>query len=771
VLTNPVQNVASFFNGVYLQKNYMVDASLLAIQQVEVLKGPQSALYGRNAFSGAINYTTRKPGDTLEGNVELTVGTDERYEATGWISLPLSDKFGIVLSAGKRDYDGTWENDHPLADDPQASTRGNLGGLDQRLGYIGAQFRPTEKLTFDIAYSYADSDKESAPLITRTGLSPVAAGFPSVTVGYVPGGLTSGHTAAGTGVSNMNCSTPSARAGAVDSQGRPLSNLPAVPSGVLYCGEIGADIGLAPGEVRNGNLIVDPRAVGYRGTSNLFSFNASMDLTDSWALKYTYGKVAGSSLVIGAPARDASRGAPRIAGTTILDPAFPTSAPTFAYLLNGTLAAFDPGLAGTQVTFDSRPNGNLSAKSHEIQAQFTGEGVVRSGLFGVYYSDTEDREQGASRWAAINSFDRTRDLRLPFPPFTQLGFTNTLIDTYVRSVYGSIELRFVDSLALELEGRYSREELSYYDIQNLVGGAPFFQELTDNHFEPRVSLTWSVNDDVNLYLSGAKGHKIGGFNGRTGVNAATGVVFDLSQREYEPEENTTYEIGAKTRWLDGRLIANLAVFYVDWTDLQQNEARNIQTGVNAVVSGLVIGNIGDAEVKGAELEGSFAFTDAWRLDYGISYADATFASGARSDRYFVNDMCDNIVCPRNGDISGNSIQRSPKTKANVGLAYQTNFGDGNWKFGARLDGTYQSKQYLDEMNLGWVPDRTLLNTAVTLSRGEFEGRLWVRNLTDEEYLSSSLVLVGTGGPRTTSLTSFYGEQREVGLTVSYKFGN
>jgi iron complex outermembrane receptor protein len=134
-------------------------------------------------------------------------------------------------------------------------------------------------------------------------------------------------------------------------------------------------------------------------------------------------------------------------------------------------------------------------------------------------------------------------------------------------------------------------------------------------------------------------------------------------------------------------------------------------------------------------------------------------------------MCDNIVCPANGNISGNNIQRSPKTKANLGLSFDTGLGSGDWRMGARLDGTYQSKQYLDEMNVSWVPDRTLLNAAVTLNRGPFDARLWVRNLTDEEYLSSSLTLVGTNGARTTSLTSFYGEQREVGLTLSYKFGD
>jgi iron complex outermembrane receptor protein len=750
VLTNPVQNVASFFNGVYLQKGYLVDASLLAVQQVEVLKGPQSALYGRNAFSGAVNYMTRDPTQEFEAFAEVTVGTDERLDVTGLLNLPLSDTFGLLISAGRREFDGTWRNDHPLADDPRASTKGNVGGYDTDVAYLAAQFRPTDKLTIDLKYSYADSDEESAPLITRT----VA-------------GLASGQTATGAAVNNMNCSLPGARAAGPDPvTGRPVSALTASTTPILFCGELGANIELAPGEVRNGEIIIDPRAIGYRGTANLTSLNFGYELSDAWALKYTYGKVAGKSLVVGAPARDASVGVPAIPFVTV--PGFPGGpAAGFGYLRNGTLAVFDPGLPGTQVTFDSRPNGNLRAASHEFTGQFAGDGLIRSALLGAYYSDTEDREQGGAFWGAINSFDRRRTLSLNTPAVVPLGFTNTLIDTYVKSVYGSVEFAFSEAWRFTAEGRYTQEELSYLDIQNAAATTPSpcsppgqFQEFQDNHFEPRVSLNWRPTADINAFVSGSKGYKVGGFNGRT---------LDASQCTYKPEENTTYEIGVKTSWLDRRLTANLTVYYIDWTELQQNVARIVAPGIP--VASLVIGNIGDAEAKGAEFDGSFKITDAWRFDYGLSFADTTFASGSRSDRYLFNSMCDNIVCPANGNISGNNIQRSPKTKANLGLSFDTGLGSGDWRMGARLDGTYQSKQYLDEMNVSWVPDRTLLNAAVTLNRGPFDARLWVRNLTDEEYLSSSLTLVGTNGARTTSLTSFYGEQREVGLTLSYKFGD
>jgi iron complex outermembrane receptor protein len=745
VLTNPVQNVASFFNGVYLQKNYMIDASLLAIQQVEVLKGPQSALYGRNAFSGAINYRTRRPTDKYEGDVSLTVGTDERYEATGWVSLPLTEKFGLLLSAGHKENDGTWDNDHPLADDPQARTKGNLGGLDQNLAYVAAQFRPTDRLTFDLQYSRADSTKESAPLITRT----------------TPG-LTSGVNAAGFALNNMNCSLPPARpAGVIDPRtGLPVSTQPAATTPVLYCGEVNATIELAPGEVRNGELIVDPRALGYDGTTNIFALNTELSLTESWDLVYTFGKVTGNALIIGAPGRNSTTGVPIIPGLTAPIPGVVPN-PAFGYLRNGTLALFDPAANAVSTTFDSRPNGNVWARTHELRAQYNDEGLIGSAIFGLYQAESEDREQGRSLWSPINTFDRLRSLSVSAAVLIPAGFTNTILDNNVRSAFGSIEFNLGEAIDLTLEGRYTNEKVRLYDLLATGGAGLRLPPVTFKHFEPRVSVDWKISDDVLLYLSAAEGFKNGGYNG---------VTPDPVQTTYEPEENRTFELGAKTSWLDNRLTANIALYFTDWTDLQQNEARRPAPGTpGAIVSALVIGNIGDATSRGVEIDGSWAITDALRLDYGVSFADSEFDDGTRSDRYFLNSMCDGTICALNGDVSGNQLQRAPKTKANLGLSYE--FGVGaDWRIGSRLDASYQSKQFLDEVNIAWLEPRTLLNASVSASRGPFEARLWARNLTDEEYLSSSLVLVGTAGARSTSLTSFYGEQREVGLTVSYKFG-
>ena len=744
VLTNPVQNVASFFNGIYLQRAYMVDASLLGVQQVEILKGPQSALYGRNAFSGAINYTTRKPDlNHVAGSLTVTGGSDKRGDVSGYISVPgASGRLGIMLGAGYKKFDGTWPNDHPLAN-AGLFTDGKLGGYKQKLAFASVVYNPTDELSFDGEYSYANSEKEAAPLITRS----VA-------------GLASGVNAAGIGVNNMNCSLPG--------PGVRVPTQSTTP--VLFCGELPTSIELAPGEVRNGQLIVDPRAVGYKGTTNLLALNAGYAINAAWSLKYTFGNTKGSSFVLGAPARNSVTGVPAIPFVTTSLAGVPLPpGPNFGYLRNGSLNVNTPGLPGLQTTFDSRPNGNLFSHSHELRLNFAGDALIKNALIGFYTSDAEDNEDGESYWAAANSTDRPRLLTLNLPGAAALGLVNQKTDTNVNAIYGAISLKFTDSLGLDVEGRYTDEKIRQFDLFNLTAGSPTQLKLSDTYFTPRVAFSWRLNTDVKFYLSGARGYKSGGFNGNTfcnGSNAACPAGATYDQRQYKPETNVTYELGAKTEWLDHRLKLNGAIFLVDWKDLQNNVARFVAAGTP--ISALVIGNLKGADSKGVELESTFQATDALRLDLGLSYADTTFKGGSTSDRYRINEMCDNIICPANGSIAGNQIQRAPKTKANGAVEYAGMMA-ADWKYNARLEATYQAKQFLDEMNIAWVPARTLLNAALSFDKNQFSVLLWGRNLADKRYLANSLVLVGTNGARTTSLASFYGEQREIGVTVSYKF--
>jgi iron complex outermembrane receptor protein len=101
------QNVSTFFDGIFLPRQYSINPGVIGLERVEVVKGPQSALYGRNAFSGAINYVARKPGNEWRGSVEGTVGLYERFDVIAEAGGPLiKDKLFVQFGVGISKFDG-----------------------------------------------------------------------------------------------------------------------------------------------------------------------------------------------------------------------------------------------------------------------------------------------------------------------------------------------------------------------------------------------------------------------------------------------------------------------------------------------------------------------------------------------------------------------------------------------------------------------------------------------------------------------------------------
>ena len=105
--TARVQNTAVFLDGVYLQRQSMINPGLMDLERVEVVKGPQNAQFGRNAFSGVVHYISRKPSDELSGNLTATYGDGDRLDLRGSASVPLiEDKMFLRLAGGISEYDG-----------------------------------------------------------------------------------------------------------------------------------------------------------------------------------------------------------------------------------------------------------------------------------------------------------------------------------------------------------------------------------------------------------------------------------------------------------------------------------------------------------------------------------------------------------------------------------------------------------------------------------------------------------------------------------------
>ena len=130
-------SVAVFVDDVYLGRVSNINPEMFDIERIEVLRGPQGTLYGKNTIGGAINVVSRKPGiEALQGKLRLNVGNFQRREVAGLLSGPLSDHWAAKASLSYRKRDGWVDNvylNKKQKDDDVVALRGQLLYSGERL--------------------------------------------------------------------------------------------------------------------------------------------------------------------------------------------------------------------------------------------------------------------------------------------------------------------------------------------------------------------------------------------------------------------------------------------------------------------------------------------------------------------------------------------------------------------------------------------------------------------------------------------------------------
>lgn len=340
-------------------------------------------------------------------------------------------------------------------------------------------------------------------------------------------------------------------------------------------------------------------------------------------------------------------------------------------------------------------------------------------------------------------------------------------DTQSAALFGQLGLDLTDRLKLTLGARASWEErdFRYYSAENaaipalpgflpngvvFIAGQgnpdfgaplPYADSIEEENTTARISITYALNDDNNIYVSVAQGSKAGNFYGNVlGVSDANsnGTNDFVEFLEIAPESSWNYEIGAKGRIGPVRYAA--AAYFIDYTDLQTQ--RVLPLGVSSIQ---VLGNA-DAEIYGAELELSASLTEALSLTLALGYNQSEFtdyANCAVAGAVFV-------------DCTGNELVYAPETTAALGLDYRQPIG-GDLEVTAWIGANYRGEQFYDVTNDPDLrgDDVTLLDAAFGLGRQDrlWNVALWGRNLTDEDYaafLAPDLVGTNTtlGAPRT-----------------------
>jgi iron complex outermembrane receptor protein len=252
-----------------------------------------------------------------------------------------------------------------------------------------------------------------------------------------------------------------------------------------------------------------------------------------------------------------------------------------------------------------------------------------------------------------------------------------------------------------------------------------------DEFVPQASLAWHFDKDSMLYTSAARGFKAGGFN----------LSAPSDQLAFDPETNTSYELGYKTAWPASRIQLAASVFYIDWNDMQLSL-------FDAQFGGFV-DNAGESTSQGFELEAAAEVMDGLTVNAGFGYTDTEF------DKY---------TDPYGVDVSGNDLTFAPESTFAVGLQYMWETRRDLRPF-VRADWTDVGKFFYDPQNLE-SESYQLLDLRVGVESQDVSFSVWAKNALDEEYVPVAFqasptdpsVFVGESGP-----------PRMIGATLRFTF--
>ena len=320
------------------------------------------------------------------------------------------------------------------------------------------------------------------------------------------------------------------------------------------------------------------------------------------------------------------------------------------------------------------------------------------------------------------------------------------------AAFANATYHLADQWALTVGGRYTYEQkdLNFQQFDpNGLGFVPNIGPLTDDYsngeFTPTASVMYALNPDWNLYATYSTGYKSGGFNVDT-LSTVNNLGFDA-------EHVDNFEVGAKATLFDGRAQANLALFYMDYKDLQVTQ-YDPDTFSN------FIGNAASATVSGVEFDLVVQATANLNLTLGLGVLDASF---------------DKFIDQFEVDLKGNELPFAPKVSASLAAQYDWSIGSA----GAfvRLEGAYRDQTYPDVQNdpRNLLESYTLLNAraGIQLGDGRWTIEAYARNLTDERYAVNR----GTQLPLLSFLPPFaydetttaFGAPRMYGLKVTTRF--
>jgi iron complex outermembrane receptor protein len=700
--------VGVYLDGVYLARTIGANVDLLDVSRIEVAKGPQGTLFGRNTIGGAINIITRDPGDAFMMQGQVTTGRFNRFDVGATADIPLSDtvRTSITVSEVRRDgYQRVvpFDNVNNYTFDPPTPLN---GGTDTHDAYGGQNrfaargklvWQPTSDFTLSWSADWNHQDQEATPVTVVQTYPNTPGAFPIAGTPY------NGSIA----LLYMTC------------LGRSFIPPQAFP---VLCNSRRSDgfpshDGLPPLSSVPNLIPIDPSTTQTGNIDTTYANGPNFAKYDSEGTGLTLAWVVDPDLTL--KSITGFRHITWNIGTNL------DGAPD-----NGELLSVTDKQRQTQF-------------SEELQAIGTAFDQRLNYVLGLYYF----YEDGfVHDWVPFDGSLLAVD---------DLGLNDLRTKSYAG--YFHADYKIIDGLAVTVGGRYSIEKKSFLGGQQdnnglsykasgcyppdapstLIGGPPFLtcQQLLGfttpgqpfryfpgpwDHqsfylFTPTVGAQYHFTDDLMAYVSWSKGFKSGGWTTRL-----SSPISDPADARFGPEKAKTSEIGVKSEWLDHRLQLNAAAFFTYYDQIQLNQ----QQGASPVLE-----NLGNAHIKGFEIESVMEPIDNLMIRANVGYTDAYYT---HLDTSVVS------VVPLASVTINSLLPKTPKWKININPQYYMPLGNG-YSLLLQASYTHVSREANDAENTPLLmrPAVDLLDASVRFSFHDDKYGITVggTNITDKRYIT------------------------------------
>jgi iron complex outermembrane recepter protein len=713
--------VGIYLDGVYLARSAGLALDLADIARMEVLRGPQGVLYGRNSTGGAINIVTRRPDPSAFAmEHKVTLGQRNTYAGRSMFNLPLDDSFAIKLSTLARTSDGFMENTGPGED------FGDRRALGLR---FDARWLAGDAMTVDYGYDWTDMDYVNAyyQAILRPETDHGVGEY------IKPYGVQS--TIYSRRRLDRLASSAPMEASEATVSGHTL-NLARRFDG-LELKYIGAHRELSDA--------VFPELSGGAGNPN---YRIDTHAYDSAAARFENG---------GEP-------------TPLVKPRSFQEQWSHELQLSGTAFGERLSFIGGLYYFTEQ-GGEDGGPVHHVQssnvdpqqtnALFEALPFLRELIqdnvpprLSAYWDYLIGIDNQA--WAAYAQFS----LR---PDFLDGRLNLTTGLRYSQDERYAIK-DFVQTQYIEFQPAGSNT--APVPLPAAIAGSPdtFVGVEARSRYEdvsPSASLQYALSDTASTYLSYSRAYKSGGFNTRDPqISGASGRASDGTDygfgfvEGFKPERVQSLELGLKSQWLDRALRLNGALFLTRIRDMQTNFL------ISGTISDTKSRNAGKARIGGLELEGAFVPVPELALGFQYSYLDARVREVIDVDGNNVADLYPFNAAPRHAGVLS-----ADWCVTELGWATLRSYA--SWNYIGRRQGLVitEARRGLTAIDgYGLLNARVMLDDIRFGSSGALNVALWGRNLLDEEYPLTAIDNLPHADRAVT-----WGDPRSVGVDLIYRY--